>query len=104
MRTMLTQILFYLFIIPETAFASYYSDATSPVGPVPPIVHIIILLAVFYGGYHNGGGVSMGLKYIWYFFCAIILFCIAMTGLVLIAAYPWILFIAFVGMYLYCKK
>ena len=46
----------------------------------------IILAAVFYCGYKDGGGVALGLKYVFYIICAALLFVFGMGIFVSIAA------------------
>lgn len=55
-------------------------------GDFPPIIYFIILAAVFYCGYKDGGGVALGLKYVFYIICAALLFIFGMGIFVSIVA------------------
>lgn len=82
------QILLYC-IIPNIAYATpsardAYGDSLG--NDFPPIIYFIILAAVFYGGYKDGGGVTVGLKYVFYIICAALIFIFGMGIFVSIMA------------------
>ena len=76
-------------IIPTVVYATpsardAYEDSLG--SDFPPIIYFIILAAVFYCGYKDGGGVALGLKYVFYIICAALLFVFGMGIFVSITA------------------
>lgn len=86
-------------IIPNVVYATpsardAYEDSLGG-GGLPPIIYFIILAAVFYGGYKDGGGVALGLKYVFSIICAALLFVFGMgifvTIFAVVAEHIWLL-------------
>lgn len=81
--TRLLQTLLYC-IIPNVVYATpsardAYHDAYQDIsGSDSLIIYYIILVAVFYSGYKDGGGVALGLKYVFGAICATLLFVFGM--------------------------
>lgn len=104
--TRLLQTLLYC-IIPNVVYATpsardAYEDSLG-LGNDSSSIYFIILVAVFYFGYKDGGGVAWGIKYVFYAICATLLFVFGMGIFVSIFAVivknTWLLgliFLAFI--------